>query len=199
MLEALDATLEQLNQLNELVDSLLTLARADEGRSPLALEVQDLRTLVVDVGETAGMLAEQHGLTSQIRVPDHAVEVRVDSHRMHQLLLNLVTNAVKYTPAGGSVGIALEEGRRGSGCRSGTPASGSPRSTFPTYSTASGAPTRRAPGLATAPGWGWDWPSRNGLPRRTAGPSRSRAGRGAGPISWLPCPRRGVAERSVEG
>ena len=49
VLEALDTTLGQLNQLNELVDSLLTLARADEGRAPLALEVRDLRALVVDV------------------------------------------------------------------------------------------------------------------------------------------------------
>ena len=59
------------------------------------------------------MLAEQHGLTTQVSVPDHPVEVQVDAHRMHQLLLNLVTNAVKYTPAGGSVAIALEDGDEG--------------------------------------------------------------------------------------
>ncbi|TFG44704.1 MAG: HAMP domain-containing protein [Gemmatimonadales bacterium] len=109
VLEALDTTLEQLNQLNELVDSLLMLARADEGRAPLALEVQDLRALVVDVGETAEMLGEQHGLSTRVVVPDHAVAVPVDAHRMQQLLLNLVTNAVKYTPAGGSVGVVLED------------------------------------------------------------------------------------------
>ena len=112
VLESLDVTLEQLNQLNELVDSLLTLARADEGRAPLALEIRDLRALVVDVGETAEMLGEQHGLGVDLTVPDHAVMVPVDPHRIHQLLLNLVTNAVKYTPAGGSVAIALEEGER---------------------------------------------------------------------------------------
>jgi signal transduction histidine kinase len=113
VLEALDTNLEQLNQLNELVDSLLMLARADEGRAPLALEVQDLRALVVDVGETAGMLAEQQGLTARVTVPDHPVEARVDPHRMQQLLLNLVTNAVKYTPAGGSVLVSLEDVEEG--------------------------------------------------------------------------------------
>ena len=113
VLEALDTTLEQINRLNELVDSLLMLARADEGRAPLVLEAQDLRPLVVDVGETAGMLAEQHGLTTQVSVPDHAVMVCVDPHRMQQLLLNLVTNAVKYTPAGGSVSVALQDGEEG--------------------------------------------------------------------------------------
>jgi signal transduction histidine kinase len=109
VLEALDTTLGQLNQLNELVDSLLTLARADEGRAPLAVEPCDLRALVVDVGETAEMLGEQHGLMSRVTVPGHVVEVAVDPHRMQQLLLNLVTNAVKYTPSGGSVEISLEE------------------------------------------------------------------------------------------
>ena len=113
VLEALDTTLGQLNQLNELVDSLLTLARADEGRAPLTLEVRDLRALVVDVGETAEMLGEQHGLTTRVTVPDHPVEVSVDPHRMQQLLLNLVTNAVKYTPAGGSVAVSLEEVEEG--------------------------------------------------------------------------------------
>lgn len=109
VLEALDTTLGQLNQLNELVDSLLTLARADEGRAPLALERRDLRALVVDVGETAEMLGEQHGLITKVTVPDHPVEASVDPHRMQQLLLNLITNAVKYTPAGGSVAVSLEE------------------------------------------------------------------------------------------
>jgi len=109
VLESLDVTLEQLNQLNELVDSLLTLARADEGRAPLSLEQRDLCALVMDVGETAEMLGEQHGLRVDLAVPEHPVTLAVDPHRMHQLLLNLVTNAVKYTPAGGSVGIALEE------------------------------------------------------------------------------------------
>ena len=58
VLEALDDTLEQINQLNELVDSLLTLARADEGRAPLALETQrPARRWWWRSAETAGMLA----------------------------------------------------------------------------------------------------------------------------------------------
>ena len=113
----------------ELVDSLLTLARVDEGRAPLALEERDLRALVVDVGETAEMLGEQHGLTTRVTVPDHPVEVSVDPHRMHQLLLNLVTNAVKYTPAGGSVAVSLRKWRRECGSRCETPESASRRST----------------------------------------------------------------------
>lgn len=109
VLEALDTTLDQLNQLNELVDSLLTLARADEGRAPLTLEDCDLADIVADIGETAGLLGEQHGLTVHTALPGHPVRLSVDRHRIQQLLLNLVTNAAKYTPAGGTVHLALED------------------------------------------------------------------------------------------
>jgi signal transduction histidine kinase len=109
VLESLDMTLDQLNRLNELVDSLLTLARADEGRAPLNLEDCDLAEIMADIGETAGLLGEQHGLTVDTALPDHPVRLSVDRHRIHQLLLNLVTNAAKYTPAGGTVHLALED------------------------------------------------------------------------------------------
>jgi two-component system OmpR family sensor kinase len=106
-MQALDESLDQINLMTELVDSLLTLARADEGRLPLALEDCDLRALVEEAGETASMLAESAGLTVELSLPESPVPFRADRNRMRQLLLNLVTNAVKYTPAGGRVSIGL--------------------------------------------------------------------------------------------
>jgi signal transduction histidine kinase len=58
ILGSLDETLEQINRMTEMVENLLTLARADEGRAPLAVEECDLRDLVSEASETAGMLAE---------------------------------------------------------------------------------------------------------------------------------------------
>lgn len=106
-IEALDETLEQINQMTEMVENLLTLARADEGRAPLTVEPTDLRELVADAAETAGLLAEATGVTVTSEVPDGPVLLAVDRHRIRELLLNLVTNAVKYTPGGGAVGIEL--------------------------------------------------------------------------------------------
>jgi heavy metal sensor kinase len=113
VLQALDETLGQINQMTEMVDNLLTLARADEGRAPLAVEPTDLRELVADVSETAGMLGENAQIRVKTDIPSGPVRLPVDRHRIRELLLNLVTNAIKYTPAGGTVGLGLTEGADG--------------------------------------------------------------------------------------
>ncbi len=108
-LQALDESLMQIGRMAELVDSLLTLARADEGQIPLAVEDCDLRDLVAEAAETAGILAEEAQLTVTTSIPPVQVILGVDRSRIRQLLLNLVTNAVKYTPAGGTVSLGLSD------------------------------------------------------------------------------------------
>ena len=109
ILQSLDETLAQINQMTEMVENLLTLARADEGRAPLAVEQCDLRELVADVAETAGILGEEAGVTAVHTMPESPVRLAVDRHRIREMLLNIVTNAIKYTPRGGSIVLALEE------------------------------------------------------------------------------------------
>ena len=109
ILQSLDETLAQINQMTEMVESLLTLARADEGRAPLAVEECDLRDLVVDVAETTGMLGEEVGVTEVHTVPDTPVRLAVDRGRIREMLLNMVTNAIKYTPQGGTVSLSLDQ------------------------------------------------------------------------------------------
>ncbi|MGH7527600.1 MAG: sensor histidine kinase [Gemmatimonadales bacterium] len=107
ILQSLDETLAQINQMTEMVESLLTLARADEGRAPLAVEEGDLRDLLGDVAETAGMLGESAGVSVTSEMPPTPVYLAVDRQRIEEMLLNLVTNAIKYTPPGGTIGLTL--------------------------------------------------------------------------------------------
>jgi signal transduction histidine kinase len=103
---ALEEALEQVTRMAELVNSLLTLARADEGRLEVVQDLIVLDDLVREVVETARLLGEEAG----VHIDSPAIEpaaVRGDLMRLRQLLLNLVTNAIKYTPRGGTVTIAL--------------------------------------------------------------------------------------------
>jgi two-component system OmpR family sensor kinase len=110
LLPALEEALAESARMADLVDSLLTLARADEGRFDIHREVVDLRAMVEDVFETATILGEGQGVSVTLSAIE-PVTVMGDRVRLRQLLLNLVTNAVKYTARDGSVTVSLE--RRG--------------------------------------------------------------------------------------
>jgi two-component system OmpR family sensor kinase len=110
ILPALDETLRQINQMSELVNNLLTLARADEGRASLVLVDTDLRTLVAEAAETAEILGADRQVAVKVELPPYAVMLPVDAARIRHLLMNLVTNAIKYTPAGGHATVRLVDG-----------------------------------------------------------------------------------------
>jgi signal transduction histidine kinase len=105
-LVALEEALQEVRRMTDLVESLLTLARADEGRFDLHREPVEMQPLVQEVYETALILGEAQGVAVNLPFTADAV-VMGDRTRLRQLFLNLVTNAIKYTPAGGKVDIGL--------------------------------------------------------------------------------------------
>ncbi|HEY4953711.1 MAG TPA: HAMP domain-containing sensor histidine kinase [Gemmatimonadaceae bacterium] len=105
-LVALEEALQETTRMADLVESLLTLARADEGRFDIHREPVALKPLVQDIYETALILGEGAGVA--VNFPFTAdVTVMGDPTRLRQLFLNLVTNAIKYTAAGGKVELGL--------------------------------------------------------------------------------------------
>ena len=106
-LVALEEGLQETTRMADLVESLLTLARADEGRFDLHRAPVEMEPLVREVAETANILGEAAGILVSVPVLQH-VTVLGDRVRLRQLFLNLVTNAIKYTAKGGKVELTLE-------------------------------------------------------------------------------------------
>jgi two-component system, OmpR family, sensor kinase len=91
-------------RMSVLVDDLLLLARLDAGR-PLDREPVDLSRLVIDATSDARVARPQHHW--RLDLPEDPVVVRGDEHRLHQVLVNLMSNAGKHTPPGSTVSVAL--------------------------------------------------------------------------------------------
>lgn len=93
-------------QLLSLVSDILELARAEVGKLDVELDDVSLPALVRDLRPTIDGLAHAVDLRTKISAPARLPAVRADRHRLRQVLLNLVDNAVKYTPAGGTVSVS---------------------------------------------------------------------------------------------
>jgi heavy metal sensor kinase len=100
--EVLQNVNEQVDRLIRLVGSLLTLARADAGQIPVAVEAVDLHDLVGAAVEQVQPAAQQRDI-ELVLTTGAPVTLRADEDLLLQLLLNLLDNAIKYTPSGGRV------------------------------------------------------------------------------------------------
>jgi signal transduction histidine kinase len=108
---ALEEALQETARMSDLVNSLLTLARADEGRFDIHRTPIELEPLIREIYETAVILGEDASLTLSLTALENGI-VMGDRTRLRQLLLNVVTNAIKYTPRGGRVELsATHRGR----------------------------------------------------------------------------------------
>jgi heavy metal sensor kinase len=97
---------EESERLTRLVESLLTLARADEGHLPMLVGV-DLDEVALDAAARIMERARRQDVTLSI-VPSDGSEVRGDASLLTQLVLNLLDNALRHTSAGGRITLAVE-------------------------------------------------------------------------------------------
>ena len=94
-------------RLNRLVDDILFMARVDAGRLSLDMEWVDLSRLAADSVETARAAAKSKGLDLRLSDEVDLPQLWADPMRLTQVLDNLVSNALKFTPAGGTVSVTI--------------------------------------------------------------------------------------------
>jgi two-component system OmpR family sensor kinase len=101
--------LDESRHMGKVVEDLLTLARVDEGKLIVQHELVELDEVSRQVARALGPLAVERHIHLSIDVPDHAVIVEGDELRLTQVLRNLLHNALRYTPEGGSVRLVLAD------------------------------------------------------------------------------------------
>jgi hypothetical protein len=102
-------------RLEGLVDDLLDFARIEAGTFRLRLAPGDLREPAREIAESLRPQAEEAHLHVELALPESPLITRMDARRIQQVLTNLLHNAIKFTPAGGTITVRacdLGEGLR---------------------------------------------------------------------------------------
>ena len=98
--------LEEIERLTRMAEQLLFLCREDAGLVPLAMRQVRLEGLVADTAEHMKAVADAKGVTLRCEALAPAT-IRADTDQVRRLLFNLLDNAIKFTPPGGTVSVRL--------------------------------------------------------------------------------------------
>jgi signal transduction histidine kinase len=107
-LKLLDIIMANVEQMEVLINDLLQLARLESGSLALEREPTRLRALIGDVVARFRHAIDEHELNVSWTIPGDLPLVDVDPSRLGQILTNLVSNAVKYTPQSGRIEVVAE-------------------------------------------------------------------------------------------
>ena len=105
--EKVDLALRNSRRLLRLINQLLDVAKLEAGEMRLRAHRQDLVTFVQDVAQYFVSLAERRHIRFRVIAPDAAVPVYFDPDKLEQIVVNLLSNAFKFTPEGGAIHVTV--------------------------------------------------------------------------------------------
>jgi signal transduction histidine kinase len=109
--EILAIALRNTSKLNLLINDIMEISKIQTGRLAMSPASVDLVALARETVEDLAPWARRKGLTMTLRAADKCPPALADGRRTVQSLTNLISNAIKFTPSGGSIEVALEEGK----------------------------------------------------------------------------------------
>ncbi len=98
----------EVDALTQMVQELLELARIESGKVPLVLRPTPVMQAIAPAAERLSVQAERAKIALTIDLTANLPNLMVDADRIQQVVTNLVHNAIKFTPAGGSIGITAQ-------------------------------------------------------------------------------------------
>ena len=105
--EVIGSMLEEVDRLTRLVENLLTLTRGESGRVVVGRDVVDLDELAANVSDSLHVLAEEKRQSLEVETASH-IRARCDAAILRQGLINVLHNAIKYTPGGGAIRMVVK-------------------------------------------------------------------------------------------
>ena len=106
--KALATYIEQLDFLTRMIDDLILLSKFDSNEARLTMIPIKLDRLLINLGDLFKVLAEQKGVELTVGIIER-LDIVGDQTRLQQLFTNLIDNAIKFTPSGGHIDIALQK------------------------------------------------------------------------------------------
>jgi two-component system, OmpR family, sensor histidine kinase ArlS len=100
--KSLEVVAQEVAYMTEIVGKLLLLARSDSGAEPVQFQEINVADLFTKLAQDVEVLAQEKGLRFSLG-PMESLTVKGDRLKLRQLFLNILDNAVRYTPAGGAV------------------------------------------------------------------------------------------------
>jgi two-component system sensor histidine kinase/response regulator len=104
--EYLQSAIDSCNEVVAMVDNLLDVQRFETGRMPVIIRPQKPSELASAVVERFSKAAEHEGITLTLETDGDTTEIAVDKNLMNRVLANLLVNAIKFTPEGGTIKVS---------------------------------------------------------------------------------------------
>ena len=104
--QSLETISQEAGHMTKIIEQLLTLARSDAGVEKMSFEKVNLSKLLSDLTSDINVLCHDKGLSLKLDA-DNNVSVKGDAGKLRRLFLNVLDNAIRYTPGGGVISVTL--------------------------------------------------------------------------------------------
>lgn len=106
--DILTTAMENVNRLTRIVDSLLTISKIESGRLDLHKTVVNICELIKDTVSNYKPLAQEKNISLDFEVPEEGIDICLDLDRTKEVLINLISNSIKFTPEGGCIKVTCK-------------------------------------------------------------------------------------------